>query len=434
MSEAPVPYRTLATANAQYQAGLTALEQGRPAEAIAILSRIADRRDLPGTLARFYLGRAHLQSGLSELRGRRHARAIEHLQAAAAINPADADLTRYLAACYVGQGRFDLAAEQFEKQWDVGGGDADTPIRLALASWKSGRLEHGIDILLQSTLHKPQYAAYHLHLGLLHVAADDLPAAIESLNCAVRLAPLSADARQHLGLTLGATGRIAEAARELRAAHELRPQDAYLALQLAYAMKAAAAVGEPVGSPEWEQKERRPAAAAAGAPPDEIAMARLGEIIHVDPDFVEAFLALPQTGVDAEIYAVLVQTLERALERDPEHADLYYHVCRVYSRLGRRQDAILAADRALRVKPQFVEALIQLGRLYVETDRTDEAIDRLQEAIRRGGDYPDVHFLLGKLYRRSGDDDQARRSFQRALELNGAYAEARRALQELEAA
>jgi len=410
---------------ADYQLGVAAYECGRFSEAVALLGRVAERRDAAGTLARFYFGQAHLQLGLGELRSRRFKQAIQHLQAAATADGARGDLARHLAAAYAGDGRYDLASREFEGLIARGDGDEDTPIRLAYAQLRQGRPELAIESMHAAIRRDGERADFHFQLGLFQAAADDYEAAIGAFSEAVRLAPRDAAARQHLGLTFAATGSLSDAVAHLRAAQRLAPRDGYLALQLGLALRAAEAEGVSM-EPE----------APAGEPGevDRRAIERLGQTVLADPDFVEAFLALPQTGVDPEIFATLAATLEWALERHSEYADLHFHCSRVYERLGRREEAIAAAARALQANPQYVQAMIHLGRLYAETDRTQDGIDRLQDAIERGGDYPDVHYLLGQLYRRRGDRPRARRSFERALELNERYSAARSALAELSAA
>lgn len=421
-SKAPPAQRNAA---AVYTAGLAAFEQGRLVEAIEQLSRIADRHDLPGTLGRFYLGQAHLQHGLDELRLGRYVSAARHLTSAREINPASVDLARYLVACHVGRRRYDLAAAELEKALDEGREDRALPIRLAHALARDGQPERARETLERAISAAPQRADLHYQLGILLAAQEDYPAALPLLREAARLAPLGADINQHLGLTLAAAGDLPGAVRHLAMAQKLRPQDAHLALLLALAGEAAQS-GEPDLSID-------PAPICA-APADEPAMQALGDIIIEDSGFIEAFLNLPETEVDVEVFAMLAGVLERVLERLPDYADLHYHCSRVYSRLGRTESAIAAADRAVEINPRYVQALIQLGRLYAETDRSAEAVDRLETAVVNGGDYPDVHFLLGQLHRQGGRYDKAGRAFRRSLELNSGYDRARSALAELASA
>lgn len=414
---------SLANAARVYQEGLAAYETGRYCDAIAKLSALAEDRSLPGTLARFYLSQAHLQQGISELNGGNYAVAARHFSESRRINPDSAGLSNYLTACHVGQGRFDLAAAEIERARVSGDADQALPIRLAYAFLRDGQYDRAVDTLMDAIAVAPRRADLRFQIGVIQCSAGDYEAAIESLESAARLAPFDPAIHQHLGLAFGAIHRARDAVRHLRSAQRLAPHDAHTSLLLAMALDAAGQSGtvsaEPlVARPPVEQQAD---------------LETLARVIVQDPDFVEAFLSLPESQVDRDIFAMLAGTLERALERYPDYADLHYHCSRVYHRLGRTDAAIDKAREAVRINPRYVQALIQLGRLYAQTDRDAEAIDRLRMAIDGGGDYPDVHYLLGELHRKGGRREQACRSFRRALELNAKYERAREALNDVTA-
>jgi tetratricopeptide (TPR) repeat protein len=412
-------------AAALYQKGLAAFETGRYLEAIESLSTIAHQRGLPGTLAGFYLGQAHMNHGINELRAGRYDDAAEHLTAARRINPDSADLWRYLTISHVKRNRFDLAASELENARQRDSADETLPIRLAHALARDGQFDRAVETLEKSIREQPDRADLRFQLGLLHASADRYETAIEILADAVGLSPEDAEIRQHLGLAYGVMAMLTQAVEHLAMAQRLRPGDSYIALLLTMAAKAAndSSVGVDI----------RPVLVTA-APADERAIAELGAIITEEPEFVEAFLSLPESDVDAEVFGMLASILELALERHPDYADLYFHCSRVYARLGRTESAINRAHRAVEINPRYVQALIQLGRLYVQTDRRWQAIWRLQEAISGGGDYPDVHYLLGEMYRRDGDSVRACEQYRRALELNSSFAPAREALEAVLAA
>jgi tetratricopeptide (TPR) repeat protein len=406
-------------AAAIYQRGLAAFETGRYPEAIDLLAIIAQQRSLPGTLAGFYLGQAHMRHGINELQAGRYEDAAEHLTAARRINPDSVDLWRFLTVSHVKRGRPDLAATELENARHRNTADEMIPIRLAHALARDGQLERAVETLEGAIGKQPARADLRLQLGLLQASADRFETAVEVLADAAGLAPQDVAIRQHLGLAYGALGMLTQAVEHLATAQKLRPDDSHIALLLTLAAKAAkdSSVGVEVQLVQ-----------ATTAPVDQHAIMELGDIVTAEPDFVEAFLSLPESDVDAEVFGMLASILELALERHPDFADLYFHCSRVYARLGRTESAINQAHRAVEINPRYVQALIQLGRLYVQTDRRWQAIWRLQEAIAEGGDFPDVHCLLGEMYRRDGDTERACEQYRRALELNSSYAPARKAL------
>lgn len=412
--------RFAADAWSAYQEGLAAFDAERYTDAIALLTAIQDADGLLGSLARFYLGQAQLQHGVNELRAGRNAAAARHLTIAREINPKASGLSRFIAACHAGQGRFDRAAAELERAADAGLGDVDQPIRLAHAFARDGKMPRAVETLVRVIDDQPHRVDVRLQLGLLYGAAEEFEDAICVLQEAVELAPLHAEIRQHLGLALAAAGDHREAIEHLSIAQKLRPHDAYLALLLTMALDAAGTTCIQLAiAPAVHVREQA----------DDQSLDVLGELVTENSDFVEAFLSLPVSEVDADIFAMLAATLERALERRPDYADLYHHCSRVYQRLGMTSPAIRQARKAIEVNPRYVQALIQLGRLYAKTDESDAAIDRLEDAVRCGGDYPDVHCLLGELYRRGGNIAQARDAFRRALAINADYQRAHEALE-----
>lgn len=411
-----------------YQQGLADFEMGRYAAAIERLAAIPER-SLPGTLARFYLGQAHHRCGLADLRAGRFKSAAEHLSLARRINPDSTGLSKFLAAAYVGDKQYDLAADELER----GRGDSqaspdvtsialhDDAIRLAYVLVKDGQIDRAIASLESAIEAAPWRAALRQHLGLILAGNDQFESARVHLARAAELAPLNVDILMNYALVLGALGLPREALAPLKACQKLRSGDAHVAWMLAVAYDAAGVHAQA------DARFIEP----AGAVQTDDGLDALGELVASQPDFVEAFLRLPESPIDTDVFTMLARTLEKALERQPDYADLHHHCSRVYERLGRTDAAIDAASEALRINPRYVQALIQLGRLYEQTDRRDEAVDRLTDAIAAGGDYPDVHYMLGRLHQQRGEPSAALTEYRRALELNANYDVARIAMGEL---
>lgn len=417
--------------HAAYQAGLAAYETGLFLDAIELLTPVAEQGNLPGTLGRFYLGQAHMQQGIAELRAKQFNAATQHFAIARRINPDSGDLARYLADCHVALRRFDLAVVEVERDQAVQRSDDTLPIRLAHALARDGQLHRAVESLGQAIEAQPNRADLHFHLGVLHASVDDYGAARAALLTAARIDPGNADIGRHLALAHAALGDMRSAADCLRTAQRLAPYDANIAWLLALAIQAIHEQGQDI---DVEQDIDVSAFRRLDVSLDDAALTTLGDVILREPDFVEAFLSLPASEVDGDLFAVLAATLEKALERHPDYADLHYHCARAYERLGHTDAAIGMANRAVRINPQYVQALIALGRLYSRTKRADEATERLQQAIDFGGDYPDVHFMLGELLREDGFPEEAAGEYRRALELNSNYTVARKALEAVVAA
>ncbi|MCB9857598.1 MAG: tetratricopeptide repeat protein [Phycisphaerales bacterium] len=408
-----------AEAAALYREGLAAFEASDYERAIAQLSQIDDSCSVSSTLAKFYLGQSHLKFGIELMNAGKHVVAVHHFNSARRLNPDAAGLSRYLATCYAAQRKFDMAADELDRSPDADVDASTQAIRLAHAMARNGQIQNGIETLIKAIDDAPHRIDVRRHLGMMYAAAEQYVDAVCVFQEAVDLAPLDAELRRSFGMALAASEDHAEAAEHLAIAMKLRPNDAYLGMLLAMAMEAGRTTCVKVRiDPETDNL----------TPTDDRSIDSLSELIVSEPDFVEAFLALPQTGVDDDIFSLMAGVLERALASHPEFADLHYHCARVYQRLGRTDDAIDQANRAVEINPRYVQALIQLGQLYASRDDALEARERLGQAILFGGDYPDVHYLLGELYRKEGDRRNAADSYRRALAINEHYGRAREAL------
>lgn len=404
----------------RYRSGMAAYDAGRFIEAIEHLAPLAKGgRGTVSVLSRFYLGQAHYRLAHGHFEARRFADAARHFQASASANPSGGDFARFLAVCHVGMGQLDRASEDFDRLLARHPGDATLRIRSALARHRLGHAVEALSILQEGLRRCVDHAELHYQLGVILAAEGEVDEAERQFERVIDLDASHAAAHERLAQCFGARQQPRRALEHLETANRLEPGNSRIALQLSI-------LAQEIDDPDLRERLRlrRPATPRY----DERDLDRLSDAILSEPEFVQAFLSLPPSEVDQEVFGLLAATLERALAGHPEYADLHYHCSAVYRRLGKARDAIDHAERAVRINPRYTDALILLARLYGQTDRCVPAIERLEEAVRNGADYPDVHYLLGGLYQRSKRQDMACRAYERALELNRNYSAAREAL------
>lgn len=378
---------------------------------------------MSAVLGRFYAGQARHRLGLDDLKACRYESAAGHFRRALDHNPKASGLGRYLATCYVGMRDYKRAADAFTGVLRDHPGAEEVRIQGALSLSQVGRIDEAIAMLREGIETSPAEPELHYQLGLMFAACERYEEAITQLTTADALRPDHPATQLRLAWCYAALQNAQKALALIEQAYRLRPYDPEIAMHLALAARAAREV-EPDVTVTLPATEN-------WSPPEVAVMDELLEVVSEDPDFVEAMLGLEQTDVDRQVFRMLAGTLEAALSRNAEYADLHYHVARVYERLGEPDRAIEASQRAVKINPRFTEALIHLGRLYAATHREADAIDRLEVAIERGADYPDVHYLLGNLYRDTGQAGRARQEYHRALRLNGNYPDAQSALASL---
>jgi len=361
-----------------------------------------------------------VRRGVCLLNAGQYDEAAAEFTAAADLGSSDLSLSAYLAACLLGKGDPLAAAERFAEAGERSEGRSINAIRQALALRAAGRTADAMNALRLAISEDAENPELHFQLGILLADSERFEEAELRFTQVLSIMRDHAEALVNLALCCGIRLAPGEAVRHLLQAQTLRPHDARIGLLLTRAAKAAQQQGIAV----------RVRAAVSEDDPvvDAHGIEELSRIVEAEPDFVDAFLSIPLGTIDERVFATLTKTLEAALERQPEQAELHYHCGRLLDRLGRREDAIAANERAVQLDPTFVRALIELGRLYQQTDRAKDATSRLEQAIRAGAEYADVYFILGNLYRDQGNLIRARSAYRRALALNERFEAAQQAL------
>lgn len=383
----------------------------------------AELRRVIDNIRGYYRSIGHVRRGICLLNAGRPALAVGEFHQAEKVGSNLPSLAACLAVAHSATGDTNAAAAALQAPVANEDGHVVQSIRYAHVLCHNGDTTSAITTLRDAVDKNPGAAELHFQLGTLLAAQGDLEEAELRFTQAITIDRDHADALVSLAMCCGARHAPIDAVEHLRRAQQRRPQDARIGLLLAQAAAAAQAQGHVV--------HVRVQMLPDEAPEDRSGLRELSQIVESEPDFVDAFLSLHTTALDNGAYAVLLRTLELALERQPEHAELHFHCGRLLDRLGRRADAISRNELAVRLNPSFTQALIELGRLYRDTDRAEDATGRLEQAVAGGADYADVHFMLGELYRGQGRIQSAKKAYRRALTLNNGYSKAQEALDAL---
>ena len=401
----------------RYAAGLFSWHEGRFSEAVESLADLKDGDDLLARTARYHWAMAHRALGLEALSAGRFDDAERHLRAAVEAAGPSADLSSYLAAVYARSGRIEKCMAEADRAVDLDPASPAARRRRALAEWRAGRRTNAHMTLTEALRRFPSEAGLHVQKGLFLSAEDQYDEAAEAFARAVEADAGCAEAHYYSALAAAARGDAVTAVRGLQRALELEPLKLVWAYQLAVAAKASREQG---GHPVLRMPETRP----GGERTD---LGRLAAYVTAEPDFVDAFLALPATEADAELFGLLAAVLDAAIAENDGYADLHQRQARVLARLGRTDRAAGHARRALAVNPNYIHARLCLSDLLAESDPS-AASEELRAAIDAGADWPDIHCRAGELLLRCGRTEEAREHLRRALELKSDYERAAEAL------
>jgi len=414
--------------DATYRQAMDTYRQGDYRQAIELFQQLPPKNNPQGVLVRYYLSRAHRCLAQQLMDKSDYDGAIAHLQAALDNNPGSPTLIEMIARCLIAKNDYSAAAERYALLHQMQPGRNSGKLRLALSYLLAGQRDQSRSLLQGILKDDPHDFHANYFLGLLLADEERYEAAQRHLVQACRLRNNTSAAHLQLGMVHAARGHFEQALQALQKAHQLDPRNDYIALNIALAGKVLDQQGRKTTIRLLPPNDDEPSQL-----PADRRMDRLAQLIAAEPQFIQAFLDLPNSQMDRQIFSQLLNILLNALKQCGQYADLHYYCSKVYRRLGQTNLAIEYSQRALQINPRYINALIHLAQLYCQADRRQQAIDRLQHAISIGADYPDVHYMLGNLYREQGFTGKARQHYRKALHLNQNYHAARQALQALAA-
>jgi tetratricopeptide (TPR) repeat protein len=295
---------------------------------------------------------AHLNLGFLAERdpSQGNAVAIEHYQAALAINPDEAQVHSNLGTIWMEMGRYDDALKEHQTAVRLAPGYSEAYLNMGVDLQHLGRYPDAEAALRNALAIKPGLAAAHYDLGVVLTYTGRREEALSQVNEALAIqsdypdasrlkqdlvngngagtghAPLSAEAKTHadLGEKLAQSGQLEKSVAELREALRIDPD--------------AAAVRGLLGYVLWQ----------------------MGRALEAERELRQSSHALPN---DAGIHVNLGNALQS---------------------LGRLDEAVAEYTAALQLEngPIRAELLNDLGIALAKLGRMDEAVSRFREAVR----------------------------------------------------
>jgi tetratricopeptide (TPR) repeat protein len=403
--------------------GMRGYRSGDYSGAIEALRPLSGRKDLPGRIARYYCAMSHRAIGIAHLRSGQFVEAGRRFRQATALVGNRADLAEYLLVVYARTGQRERCTAAAEVVAQSRRDDVEAQLQLAQAQWRSGRRPMAIMTLTQALRRLGDSADLHMNLGLFYAAEEEYKPARKHLLLAVECDCTCAGAYGYLGLVESTLGDFLAAVKAFQRACTLAPENLVLAYQLCLAADASARAGRAVTVTLPE----------AARPPTTSLIHQLAEYAVSEPDFMEAFLGLPPSDADEELFGVVISVLRAALVSHPDYADLHYQAGAALARLGDEEGARRHARRAVEINPRYAKALVHLGELDARVGDIDAAVVHLRQAVQCGADWADVHVRLGDLLKERGMAVQAGQHYHRALKLNARYERAAEGLASLAA-
>lgn len=291
-----------------------------------------------------------------------------------------------------------------------------------------GRLNESIEVF-QNALQAPKspfsYQA-HAWLSLAYLGQDNHALARREGEKAVQLAPQSGLAHGNLALAYLFSGEAQKATREAALALELNPESVAARVALAQAAlssgdidTASHVAAQAVAlDPDLPQARYLLGVSDASRRDYRHAVRELEKATELAPDFLPAHSAL------ARVYTLVgrnddaTQLLQAMLPRHRETDAVWGALGATYYEQGRYEQSAQSYQNALQKQPGSALYQAELARTLLGSNRLNAAIEAGRAAVALAPHVGQYHAILGQAYEFSSLPSQAEREFRTALSLD----------------
>ena len=192
-----------------------------------------------------------------------------------------------------------------------------------------------------------------------------------------------------LGLIKASQGNHLEAAKLLKKAIKLNPQNPATQYNLA---KALSESKDYIGSLIHHEKALQLAPnnpdgwlnygqTLANLKRHEQALTAFNKALSINPQYAEAWHNKALACAQLERHEEAIASLNKAIELQPNHAKAWLDMSSSLGALKRYQEALQCCERALAIQPNYPEAWLNKGSAYIELKQFSQALDCCNKAL-----------------------------------------------------
>ena len=242
----------------------------------------------------------------------------------------------------------------------------------------------------------------------------------------------SLPALEILGLIKASLGEHLEAAKLLKKAIKLNPQNPATQYNLA---KALSESKDYVGSLIHHEKALQLSPnnpdgwlnygqTLTGLKRYENALSAFNKALAINPQYTEAWhnkaIGCAQLGRHEEA----INCFNQAIELQANNAKIWLDLSGSLGSLNRYEDALQSCDQALALQTHYPEAWLNKGSAYSELKQFNQAIDAYDQALELRNDYVDALFGKGVALEKIDRKQEALNYYDKAITLDPSYAKA----------
>jgi arylsulfatase A-like enzyme/Tfp pilus assembly protein PilF len=146
-------------------------------------------------------------------------------------------------------------------------------------------------------------------------------------------------------------------------------------------------------------------------------IAKVKEVLAIDPDVIEAHTMLGNMHVKAKRFPDAIAAYKRALAVDPEHQGAAWSLALAYEAAGREAEAKAGFERVLQLDPRGTKPLYQLASLAARRQEYAEAARLLEQGLTLDADRPAFLTKLAEVRIAMNQLDQAETALAEAIKI-----------------
>ena len=336
----------------------------------------------------------------------------------------DAQLQRYAQAGEkaLASGRYDEAAQAYEKIRELAPTMAEAHARLGLIYFQSGKFEQAVPALRQAMKLKPALPNIDVLLAMSLSELGQYQEAVPILQKGFKRTTDPALKRSSgLQLQRAYTGlkeddKAVEIALELTRLYPKDPEILYHSSRLFanYAYLSAVKISQVAPDSLWLQLAAGEAHESQGQL--ESALGAYREVLKKNPNhpgihFRLGRVQLTRAAQDATAEAEALKEFEQELNLDPTNANAAYEAGELHRKATRFDQAKNLFALAVKYYPDFEDALVGLGRTEVALKHAEQAIAPLRKAVALNANNEVAWFQLAQAYRTVGNAGEQQKAF-----------------------
>jgi Flp pilus assembly protein TadD len=326
--------------------------------------------------------------------------AESHFLEALSLNPGYREATLNLGFLYIEMKRWGEAERLLISEARKHPRDGFLQHALGVMYLQTGRQKEALARIHKAILCHPYYRDYYHKKGVWHRGKVHLDPRKERIFKKTHLNYHYAQFHNFVGLYLAKKGKSTQAARELKKAAKLKPDEVLFHANLGtlYYYQAAG-----------ELKK------AAKLKPDEVLFhANLGTVYYYQGAYRKA-----------------IQEYKKALKIDPHYGMGYANLSYTYGLISRTREALKYMEKAVRLHPRYADLHYNLALLYSDRKYYGKAISELRKALRINPNYLFARINVGVLYEEQKKWNEAKREYRKILQVTPENEDVRRRLERI---